>query len=91
MIMKLEQFNLSLLGRASKSASYGAFAVFLFAAFAYLSWFCDFKKPNPLAPIALMLAAALAWQVFTLCYHRKFLPWVLAILYAFGLLAFALQ
>ena len=89
--MKLEQFNLSLLGRASKSASYFAFGVFLCAAFAYLSWFCDFKGPNPLAPVALMLAAALVWQVFTLCYHRQFLPWILAIIYAFGLLAFALQ
>ena len=89
--MRLEQISVSQIGRTSKSASYGVFAIILCAAFFHLALFCDFKEPSPFKPIALMLTAALAWQVFTLYHHRQLLSWILAILYAFGLLALAVQ
>jgi hypothetical protein len=83
----LDHVNIATLGRWSKSVSYVLFFVLPVAVTMYCSSFRDPKLLVPRGPVVAMFAVALLWQLFTVCYHRQFLSWVLVILYGLALAA----
>jgi hypothetical protein len=69
------------LAQKSKTVSYVLFFVLPVAVISYWRLFCDPKGGVSRVPIVVMIGVVFAWQVFTLCHHRQFLSWILAILY----------
>jgi hypothetical protein len=85
----LNFMSIALLGRWSKNVSYVLFFLLPIALVVYGNSY-DPKLTVPRGPMVAMFAAALLWQLFTVCYHPQFLSWVLAALYAIALGALVL-